>query len=269
MTTSSISRSNRGFTLVELLAVIVISSILIVVAMQGIKVVGSTALQTGVRQFSNDLQMARQYAITKRTRVRVLLAVDTGILNPPFPSGFDTNTLYRAYCVYAITTNAPLATGDTWVPNAEVVKRLTDWRVLPNGVVFSDQKTASGNYSPMSLAAAGSPTNGQRFIVGGQNTPSPSQVNSTFDCQKYVSENGVNIFPGSGIDFLPSGRSIDYRLGAVASKLRAGGVRLAQGSAVNDGSGWTVIINNTSNWAYVEYDFLGGRIRTRWVDSYK
>jgi len=256
MTTSSISRSNRGFTLVELLAVIVISSILIVVAMQGIKVVGSTALQTGVRQFSNDLQMARQYAITKRTRVRVLLAVDT---STPRPSGLDSNTFFRAYCVYAFSNNVDGTVG---------YARLTDWRVLPNGVVLADQKTHDGLvYSPVALSTVLNPTNGTRqtwnYIP--QGTPPASLVNSIFDCATNVVD-GATVVTGAGIDFLPSGRANNYYTLAGA---RAGGVRLAQGSAAYNGSEWNILINNTSNWAYVEYDFLGGRIRTRWVDSYK
>ena len=254
MTKPSIARGNHGFTLVELLAVIVIASILIVTAMQGIKVIGSTALQTAARQFSNDLQMARQYAITKRVRVRVLLAVDSG---SNIPGGFDTNNFYRAYCVYALTT-----------PNAT---RLTDWRVLPQGVVFTDQETYGTDYSPIQLTTVGCPTGGvhQCWNVNSQGAIPGSLVKSTFDCGTNVTDNGVMV-TGSGIDFLPSGRANNYYTTATGS--HAGGVRLASGSVVanplNPGE-LDFIIPNTNNWVYIEYDFMGGRIRTRWSDTYE
>lgn len=257
MTNTSNLRKDCGFTLIELLAVIAIASILLVVALQGIKVAGSTVLQVGARQFANDLQSARQYAITKRVRVRVFLAVDPTILSLPTPL-IDSNSLYRAYCIYAYTNNPAN-------PSVTNFWRVTDWRLLPFGSVFSDLHI--GSSYPWNTNSVGSGP-----LSGPRSQPTSGPQGSEFDTSVTVTDTAVNTNGvtawGSGLDFLPTGQANSY-LGIASIITRPGGVRLAQGGCVYSNGTWNnLLIQNTNNWVYIEFDSLSGRIRTRWADSY-
>src|SRR5437867_3757142 len=67
------TRGIRAFTLIELLTVIVIVGIILAVGIPAFtNLMKSSGLTTATRQVANTMTLARQYAITKRTKVYVV-----------------------------------------------------------------------------------------------------------------------------------------------------------------------------------------------------
>lgn len=113
----------RGFTLAELLAVIVIMSLLMVVVVPGISgLTRGASLRGATMQVRTTLIAARQTAISRRADVSVM-----------FPSALPGNNSknFRAIAVYASNY-----TGSWYVAN---------WEFLPPGVVFSPNNFASSD----------------------------------------------------------------------------------------------------------------------------
>ena len=112
----------RHFTLVELLAVLVIMVIIIGVGMPAFKnLTSGTGVDAGVRMVSAQLRLARQYAITKRKRVAVMM---------PGPNATGLDIKYR----YSILRPAEVVTQSSGAPY-RVVGWIDDttWSFLPAG----------------------------------------------------------------------------------------------------------------------------------------
>lgn len=239
-----------GFTLIELLSVIVIMALIAAIGFPALKAMSGTALATGARQFSNALILARQYAITNRTRVRLALAVD-----PASAGGASSsNLILRAYSVYW-RSNDVNGAEVAWWP-------LQDWRTLPSGVVFSDHNWDSYAVATLKPISAGASV--RNFGTGTSTTT--WQFFNTNGVMNIVTNIATGMFvagrTNSCIEFLPTGTTTKF-----AGSSGFGGVRLALG-AVTIPPSRTVVINDTNNWVYVEYDGFGGRVRTRYPDTW-
>jgi prepilin-type N-terminal cleavage/methylation domain-containing protein len=125
-----------GFTLAELLAVIVIMAIMMGIAVPGLRgLTKSAGLRGATLQVKTALDQARQHAMAFRQ--------DTGVLFPAWANDpkIENGKSYRALAVYS--TNY-----------------LTDWQFLPAGILV-----ARPNLTPTSA------TDRKRSIQGLQNGP--------------------------------------------------------------------------------------------------
>jgi len=114
-------QSQSGFTLVELLAVLVIMAILMTAGILSVPgLLKSTGLSTGLRQVSNTLNLARQYAVTHRATTRVVFPYSgtTG------STGTNLAPWYLSYSVMARTGTSAYV-------------YISKWERLPAGVVLN------------------------------------------------------------------------------------------------------------------------------------
>jgi Tfp pilus assembly protein FimT len=249
-------KSKIGFTLIELLAVITIIIIVVAVALPGLKAIQATAMQTAVRQITNEMKLSRQYAITRRTTVR--FAICTGTNDVP---ARGTNHVARAYIILAATNDVDNNLVG-WIP-------VQDWKFLPDGIVFSDVN--SNYYDPLwatynTAAIVAFRTN----AAATANNTAWQYFDSSAVTTGYFYSAGTwtnNIWNTSVVDFRSTGNV------SIPGGNPAAGIRIIQGTVLNPCTNASpptcqIMVNSTNNWAYIEYSQLGGRVRSRYVDSY-
>lgn len=150
-----------AFTLVELMAVVALIGLMMLVVMPSLQSSRGSSLISAARQFSNDLNMARQTAIARNWRVRVLIVTDKTIADSGISLPDLIEMQYRAYAVmyqqrYSMQWGSTTAPWTSSAPqNQPNLPRgriewlyLVDWKFLPKGVIFdpadSDLKSADG-----------------------------------------------------------------------------------------------------------------------------
>jgi len=124
-----------GFTLIEMLVVIVIVGIMLALTLPAVNnLMKSGGLGAATRHVSNTLNLARQYAITHRTRTRVVfpysLTVGAGISQAP------------RYLTYAVVAKDSTTAGWSYIGK---------WEFLPLGVVFLNNGPGALDDTPASL----------------------------------------------------------------------------------------------------------------------
>ena len=113
------ARRRRCFTLTEMLAVIAIMLLLFGIAVAPLgKLLGGSGVNGAARMIGAELRLARQYAISQRKYVAVLMPSDTG----PAELRYDN---FRS----CVTNASEEFVG--WIPN-------TRWEQLPQGTVVSE-----------------------------------------------------------------------------------------------------------------------------------
>ncbi|MCX6901673.1 MAG: prepilin-type N-terminal cleavage/methylation domain-containing protein [Verrucomicrobia bacterium] len=138
--------SRSAFTLVELMAVVALIGLMMMVAMPSIQGTKGSSLISAARQFSNDLNLARQYGIARNYRMRVVIATDKTIKD----SGTNIPDLVAMqYSAYAIMFQQRIGWG--WVgnipnqPNKPYGKDrwyyVQPWKYLTKGVIFDPAET--------------------------------------------------------------------------------------------------------------------------------
>ncbi len=244
----SVAKRLEAYTLVELLAVVFIIALVTAIALPGLKALQATAMQTAVRQVTSEMKLSRQYAITRHTPVRFVLAVSTNDLPDQ-----GSNHVCQAYSICELV-KPDYSDSSTWY-----WKPVQDWKFLPDGVVFSDHN--SYDYNTLTLPAG--PITKTNRTLSGDGSPSAQVRFNTNGLMTVTNMAGGTVqWSASAVEFKPTGQVNSILNGF------AGGVRLMQGTVLVPATR-ELVINDTNNWAYIEYDAYGGRVRTRWRDSYQ
>ena len=139
-----------GFTLIELLVVIAIIGVLFAVAMPIFENAGRKDPERAAYQVMSTLRLARQHAIAKRQWTMVVFPTrDDG---NTFPEGHLDKCL-RGYAVLAATNNLDGEYRTEWGASLRdpplsymQLMFVSDWKLLPEGIYFDDNKDLTGNY---------------------------------------------------------------------------------------------------------------------------
>ena len=123
-----------AFTLAELLAVIAIIGIMIAASAPSItSLMRGAGVRGATTQLKSGLSLARQYAITHRTPVYVVLPVWA---NDPQANDPNKSKGYRSFGICSFT-----ATTDTNGITSTNFSYIQDWQVLPQGVLLQTNST--------------------------------------------------------------------------------------------------------------------------------
>lgn len=257
----------NGFTLVELLAVVVIMAIMMGLLVMSIRQVRGPAVQVAAGQVASGLALARQLAIAKNTETRFVIASTTN--GPRFPE-----EPYRFWTVISSNRSAP----NLWVMERE-------WERLPIGAVFLN--LASTNYMDRTWSPI--PTN----QIGRAYTPDfdPSQpqghANTWSNIQSFTTNATRIAFPDSpgdlaetwptNLPYIGYNRRGGLRLSGMSARLylagaggtRCVGLRIVDGRSEAAGSGTgQIIIESVDNARYVEAHDITGRVLIRKREDY-
>jgi hypothetical protein len=140
-----------------------------------------------------------------------------------------------------------------WIP-------LEDWAFLPQGVVFSDQNSTSYNTITLDVQPPTGVTN--RFPGVGTTNTACFYFNSVISNMPMSALGTAHV---CAVEFKPTGQ---VSSGFITGNNGTAGIRLVQGSVL-DASTPRLVVSDSNNWVYIEYDRFGGRVRTRYRDSYR
>ena len=156
------SRPRSAFTLVELMAVIAIIGLMMLVVVPSIQGNKGSLLISGARQFSNDLNLARQTAIARNWGVRVVIATDKTMRDCATDLPEWLSMQYSAYAILyqqRLSTAWAQTAGFANEPNLPLGRDrwyyIQDWKFLPKGVIFdpapADLTSTDGKGKPLPM----------------------------------------------------------------------------------------------------------------------
>jgi prepilin-type N-terminal cleavage/methylation domain-containing protein len=242
----SISR-RQPFTLVEMMVVIVIIAIVIGIAVPAFQKMGSgSSVRAGTRILSAQIRLTRQYAITQRKTMALLLPARE-------ITKLDVENCYTAMkpAIVDFDSTTNTATFVAWVPN-------TKWTRIPRGAVIAEVDGDVG------IADASGPTE-----VPDDNSPCTVSISTAdmTDLQEGLGSSTVSI---RAIVFSTTGR--------VLGPSPAANATVAQLSGTLNGSTWVWIsknkgTTNKADWATpnqfnININTFTGRIKIITPDIY-
>jgi len=130
--TGSALNNHSGFTLVELLSVIAVIALLITISVPSLnRISTSNALSNGTRQFSDQVAMARTYALANAKNVYLVVANNLT----------QNTTISNTYCyvAYGFCVSAVSSLAQASVNPLSQVTYIDAIQYLPQGAVFLNQ----------------------------------------------------------------------------------------------------------------------------------
>ena len=125
-------KNYRGFTLVELLAVIVIIGLMITISIPSLhRITEASALGNGTRQFSDQVAMARTYAVTNGKDVYLVVANSQ--------TAAQNTTLSNTYCYTSYGFFVSAVAWASGVNPFSQISYIDAIQYLPQGAVFANQ----------------------------------------------------------------------------------------------------------------------------------
>lgn len=141
-----------GFTLIELMVVIMIVGVLFAVALPMFENAGKKDTRQAAQTLVNTLRLARQHAISARQWTLVVFPTADAQYTDYAKDINNLDKCLRSYAVLAVTNNmdGTLKWGSNHEnrdPNPDEMKFefLTDWRELPKGIYFDDEDSLKMN----------------------------------------------------------------------------------------------------------------------------
>lgn len=245
-------RNQAGFTLVELLTVVVIMAFIMGILAVSISQMQGPATRVAAAQVASGLSVARQVAIARNTEARFVIA----------PTSSGTGLPQEPWAYWAVVYSNKNVGGNLWVLEK-------DWERLPGGAVFLN--IAGSTYSTINWDPIGA-TKGRPF------TPQFGPGTAGNEWQFFASFGTMRVaFPADPdsaqatwsqfpyIGFKPTG-VVAPPAGASLGTSRAFGLRVADGAVTPDGQ---ILLRSIDNAYYVETDMTLGRIRVRGREDYR
>ena len=134
---------SSGFSLIEILVVIVIVGVLFAVALAVFENAGRKNAQQAAEQLIGSMRLARQHAVSARQWTFVVFPNRDGGAY----AAADVGKCLRGYAVLAVQNNMDGLAPAAQIPANMDFAFVADWKTLPEGVYFDDDAALSGNFA--------------------------------------------------------------------------------------------------------------------------
>lgn len=229
-----------GFTLIELMVVIMIVGVLFAVALPMFENAGKKDTRQAAQTLVNTLRLARQHAISARQWTLVVFANAYAKYSSYAKDPNNLDKCLRSYAVLAVTNNMDgrdnwgqggRGSGEWRDPSPDLMKFefLTDWKRLPDGIYFDDDKELKANWlfgkenfytgkfkyswDPANPNDRVAPMSAVLFKPNGRAFVLKENADQTSDAKKrgrfWTDNDGLRIYVTSAKFYQPEGDSLD------------------------------------------------------------